>query len=357
MKKGYLLICTVLCALTLAGCTKLEVLELSPTSAQLLESEKMELTLTYAPTELESEKLDLEYTSSNESVATVNQAGVITAMGIGESIISVSGKNDKEASCNISVVEIPTSIDTYVNDIIEAPHEFNLLNSQEANIAWESTDENVATINENGDITAINVGTAIISAYTNTANEIMCEIIVSEKPVIESITIIGSSELVEESKETYTLEVLPEIYREEVMTWTSSNTSVAQVVNGEVTALSVGNTVITVRGSDSQVMGTIDLSVTPLPLQISTSFSGSKSIAGSTYNMQIALAVGASGGTGTGYEYKIEIVENGSTTKSTGWGTGNSISTSLSGSGTCEAQISVKDSSGEVVTETMNLLK
>lgn len=86
------------------------------------------------------------------------------------------------------------------------------------------------------------------------------------------------------------------------------------------------------------------------------STSKSVSVAGATYQVSFSISVSVTGGTGK-YSYKFETIQNGEVTESTGWTRDNGITGNLSGKGTCEICISVKDSSGEVVTQSVDMLK
>ena len=114
---------------------------------------------------------DVEWISSNESVATVS-AGKITPISVGETIITAKVGN-QSAICYLNVVdkqEIPNLI-VSENDITmligdEFPLEVNLtyLAKQCEGViySFSSTDENVVTVDANGVITAIGTGSARI---------------------------------------------------------------------------------------------------------------------------------------------------------------------------------------------------
>lgn len=88
-------------------------------------------------------------------------------------------------------------------------------------------------------------------------------------------------------------------------------------------------------------------------LSIGISTSKSASVVGTMYNVQFSLSASATGG----YTYRFEVMQNGEVTKSTDWSSDNGLSGSLSGNGTCVVNISVKDSSGETTSTTINLLE
>lgn len=91
-------------------------------------------------------------------------------------------------------------------------------------------------------------------------------------------------------------------------------------------------------------------------LSVGVFSSGTASIGGLKYSVEFILSANAAGGTG-GYSYQFEVTQNGKLTKTTGWTDTNVFSGNLSGSGTCVVEITVKDSSGNTASTTVDLLK
>ena len=149
-------------------------------------------------------------------------------------------------------------------------------NATNKNISWSSSDERVATV-ENGVVTAISEGTAIITVTTEEGNKTdSCEVEVTADTVVETIDVTGvelNVQLAEgvileiEEGETYTLTatVKPENATNKNVSWSSSDESVATVENGVVTAISEGTATITVITEDGNKSDTIDVIIKPNP--------------------------------------------------------------------------------------------
>ena len=127
-----------------------------------------------------AEKLTIEWTSSDESVATVDETGTVTAVAAGEANVTASVKDaDIAASTHIKVVVTPTGV--------EAPESIDLVTNGEntkdldaklvpadatdVKLAYESSDESVATVDETGKVTAVANGECTITTYVTAKTE------------------------------------------------------------------------------------------------------------------------------------------------------------------------------------------
>ena len=126
-------------------------------------------------------------------------------------------------------------------------------NASNKNYTWETSDENIATVDENGIITAIAEGIATITVTTQDGQKTDTSIITvlsSEDPFIEVTGILISPKefsLEIENTLQLTAQISPVDANNQGYTWTSSDTTIATVDNnGLVTAIAEGTTSITV---------------------------------------------------------------------------------------------------------------
>lgn len=121
-----------------------------------------------------AEKLAIEWTSSDESVATVDETGTVTAVAAGEANVTASVKDaDIAASTHIKVVVTPTgvvapeSIDLVTNGENTKDLDAKLVpaDATDVKLAYESSDESVATVDETGKVTALANGECTITTY------------------------------------------------------------------------------------------------------------------------------------------------------------------------------------------------
>ncbi len=118
----------------------------------------------------------------------------------------------------------------------------------EEEITWSSSDEEIATVSD-GTITAKNVGNVTITAITKSGIKDQVSIEVYQK--VESITLdITNVELSVGGTSQINVTITPEEATYKDITWTSSDSSIASVENGLITAKNVGNATITAATKD-----------------------------------------------------------------------------------------------------------
>lgn len=263
-------------------------------------------------------KLTIEWTSSDEEVVTVDATGLITAVGAGEADVTASAKDvNISSTTHVKVVITPTGV--------EAPEALELVtngensknldakmtpeDATEVKLAYESSDESVATVDENGLVTAVADGECTITTYVvadapataETATQETAAVVTDEeKPTggenseavatpdnldaafgvvpeglsattkvtvttkVESITLDKTEGILNVGNTvTITATVAPEVATNPAVTWSSSDESVATVdETGKITAVATGNATITATSnSDADVNATYDVTV------------------------------------------------------------------------------------------------
>ena len=148
--------------------------------------------------------------SSNKSVATVTKAGVVKALGVGQTKITLTGKNKKKYTCKVTVKRkpgskaavVPTSIriaspvTISVGAKVKLKVSFTPSNVSNKSLTWKSENSSVATVSE-GTVTGIKAGKSIIRATTHNGKTAECEVIVQEKTsVIEASSLEAFSKAV-----------------------------------------------------------------------------------------------------------------------------------------------------------------
>ena len=126
-----------------------------------------QLVATISPADFTDE---VAWKTSDQSVATVSDAGVVKAVGVGECTVSVVAGNVR-ATCKISVVQPVTSISLNKSTLsMDAGQTYQLTasvypgNAANRNVEWSSSDTSIAAVDENGLVTALKKGTAVITA-------------------------------------------------------------------------------------------------------------------------------------------------------------------------------------------------
>ena len=124
-------------------------------------------------------------------------------------------------------------------------------NASNKNVTWESSNTNVATVDANGEVTAVSAGTATITA-TADGKSATCTVTVTAATVpVTGVTLNKTStSLYVGDTETLTATVQPGNASNQTVTWSTSDASVATVENGVVRATGRGTATITVTTVD-----------------------------------------------------------------------------------------------------------
>lgn len=211
-----------------------------------------------------AEKLTIEWTSSDESVATVDATGMVVAVSAGEADITASvTDSEMSAVCKVTVkvaakdITVPDNLDVKLNDGNETTVEATVspADATDVKVSYASTDEAVATVDKDGKVQILQPGECdIVTTLTQEGKKVV------EKKThikafyeVEGIT-LDKTEGIFTAGNTVTLNatVLPEeIADETIVTWTSSDEKVATVdENGKVTAIAAGEATITANAGE-----------------------------------------------------------------------------------------------------------
>ena len=209
-------------------------------------------------------KLTVEWTSSDESVATVDATGMVVAVSAGEADITASvTDSEMSAVCKVTVkvaakdITVPDSLDVKLNDCNETSIEATVspADATDVEVKYASTDEAVATVDKDGKVQILQPGECDIATTLTQEGKKVVEKKTHIKAFyeVEGIT-LDKTEGILTAGNTVTLNatVLPEeIADETIVTWTSSDEKVATVdENGKVTAIAAGEATITANAGE-----------------------------------------------------------------------------------------------------------
>ena len=130
-------------------------------------------------------------------------------------------------------------------------------------LVWSSAIPSVATVDQNGKVTAVSEGTTIISVSTEDGKEMATCTVTVRFQHVESISLDKSNlQMYVGKTATLVATVSPSNANNPAVTWTSSNPDVASVnESGVITALTEGNTTITASSVDGNKTATCSVSV------------------------------------------------------------------------------------------------
>ncbi len=208
------------------------------------------------------------WSSSDPSVVAVDSKGNLSAKTKGEAVITVktadkgySGKG-YTASCKITVKIKPESVKIsgketvlYTTKSVKLSASVYPSDTDFKGLVWSSSNEKVATVDQNGLVTAAGKGTAVITAKSSFDGNIKATYTITVKKKVQVQAIyLNYDERTRYVGTTFTLvpTMNPSNATYPEVTWKSSNAKVAKVdKNGKVTALKAGVAVITCKSEDN----------------------------------------------------------------------------------------------------------
>lgn len=221
---------------------------------------------------------NVEWVSTDTTIATVSQSGLVTPVAEGTVGIFARAKDGSGVTSNTATIEVVNVPDaegiiltvdgkTVTNGTIQmVPGEAKKM---DVKILPEDADQTVKitaagssiSVDSNGVITAISSGVGLIYVVTEDSTvsaTLQVEVVI--KPI--SVTISGETTIDEGQSTTLSAEVSPSNATDKTVTWTSSNTNVATVNNGTITGKTAGVTVITATANgDNSVYAQVTVTV------------------------------------------------------------------------------------------------
>lgn len=246
---------------------------------------------TYALEAQAPEDEDIYWEAEDESVATVNSSGKVTAQGPGTTYVIASLSNGASAECEVNVdggsgsqevtgvslnyEELELGVDdTFVLKATVKPS-----SASNKKVNWESDDTEVAKVNSSGKVTAIAEGETTITVTTEDGEYTAeCEVTVGKRDnsggLVQKIVITGENTLEVDTRITLEAEVTPYNAEDPGVKWTTSDKDVVNLTpvyksNGEkdeqkikVEGLQDGTVTITAAAYDeSGVKDTFEIKV------------------------------------------------------------------------------------------------
>lgn len=218
MKKDYyyFLFCLFIIFMSVEGCNKNEDDDLAAApdialnkSSLILEKGKGErLIASFTPADTPNQ--GHTWSSSAPDIATVDETGMVSGVGLGESTITVTALNGKKtAKCqvrvtdkiiNVTGVSLSETEETLVaGDNLQLEAIIVPSTATDKTVTWESSDNKVASVDGQGVVTAITEGETTITATTNDGDKTAsCKITVRakgvdiSKPEVSDITSISA---------------------------------------------------------------------------------------------------------------------------------------------------------------------
>lgn len=215
----------------------------------------------------------ITWSSSDINVATVSN-GVVTAVGKGDCVITGTTSNGKVATSKVHVTIPATGITLNTNQLNLQTLNGNTTAQLTAtvepagssdSVQWSSSDTNVAIVDNNGFVTAIGEGTAIITAKAgNVSKQVRVQVIVP----VTSFDLVSKNkiEILRHGQSTIVTKINPSNATDQKITWRSDDEDVA-VVSEDGIVSGIGEGTATITGSLSNGMKvevSVEVSIIPV---------------------------------------------------------------------------------------------
>lgn len=184
---------------------------------------------------------DLKYISLDESVVTVSDTGLITPVAAGGTLVRVSnadGSVYKDVAIHVAGC-VPLESLTLNEDALHLPvgstekltPVLAPVDTTRTGVVYESANENVATVDRDGTVHAVSMGTAVITARPAMGEDFAASVTVTVVQPAESIAFAESLYVttLEQTDDDLKLTIAPAAATERDVTWESSNPDVCEM--------------------------------------------------------------------------------------------------------------------------------
>ena len=230
-------------------------------SIELIEGEEFQITA--SPT-----TQAFAYETTDAKVATVSSTGLVRAISDGTCFINITSSEglSRQIPVDVEMLLLLEGIDLFNKANLTPVSSLSLLGGQTIelgtdavplnynekipfNLIWESSDEEVVTVDERGMVTPVYFGNAeiTVSVVDKPSVKKVIPVEVVENP-ITTIQVEGNLVLTLNKKQTVIPVLLPSNYdvRDPSLVWHSSDESIVKVMDGEIEPVGLGSAVVTV---------------------------------------------------------------------------------------------------------------
>ncbi|MGN0446958.1 MAG: Ig-like domain-containing protein [Acutalibacteraceae bacterium] len=331
---------TASCNITVLKKTEVVQIGLNKTSGSMYKGATYQLKAVVMPENATYKQV--KWSSSNSSVVSVDQTGLIKGLKAGNATIYCKSVDNPgvTAACNVRVVVKTTGVKlSHSKASIYAGYGGTLkatvypADATDKRIVWTSSNTKVATVSSSGYVKGISKGTAVITAKTvNGGYTASCTINVY--PVIKSTSVKLSATSGTVDPGTYyqfKYKVYPENTTNKKVVWSTSNSNVVKVnQSGVIYANSPGTAVITCKTADTGKTATCKVTVRTI---VPTSVTLNKTSGSMNY--------------GKSYQLVAKVLPENATDRRVTWTSSNPSAVSVSSTGVIKA---LKPNSSAVIT-------
>jgi uncharacterized protein YjdB len=270
---------TANCAVTVKAATvSVTGVTLDKTSASLIVGQTQQLKATVSPDNATDKSVS--WSSSNATIASVDNSGLVTAKKAGSATITVvTTDGSKMATCDFTITQPVsgvsldnTTLTLTEGDAATLTAAIEPSDASNKEVSWSTSDASIVTVEASASgaltakVAAVKEGSAKITVTTKDGGK-TAECAVTVKKKIFNVTGVSldktSASIIVGQTQQLTATVSPDNATDKSVTWSSSNPNVASVDgSGKVTGKASGSATVTVTTTDGGKMATCDFTVT-----------------------------------------------------------------------------------------------
>lgn len=211
------------------------------------------------------------WSSANEQVCTVSATGLVTATGIGSTLVTVTTVDGGlTANCVVKVLQHVDGLTLNKTDLSLKVGESEKLqptitpsNADNKKVVWTSSNDNVAKVDAEGNVTAVKAGKVTVTATSEDNSEVKATCAVTVIQPATGITLSESTYKLKAIGESIqlTATVLPDDATNKKVNWNCPNNTVCVVSNGNVVAVGYGTAVVIATTEDGGFIATCTITV------------------------------------------------------------------------------------------------
>lgn len=238
----------------------------------LFRNETVQLETTVVPENASNKTLI--WSSDSPDIASVNKKGFVTANSVGKALITVSSESDDiRKSCMIYVKQkassfyfAPAKGHLYKGEELQISTFFLPIGSEKRELEWSSLNENIATVDNNGKVHALEDGEAkIIAKAKDVSLSAEYTLTVSSLPIpVTGIDIDFDTASMKVGDESFfKATVAPSNATNKTIFWSSSNHDIVYISDQKIIAKKAGVTTITAKTIDGLFTDSFELTISP----------------------------------------------------------------------------------------------
>lgn len=250
----------------------------TPSEIELEIGETFQVTANIEPSDAANQLVS--WSTNDPTIATIDANGLVTAIGGGHVLVNVLTEDGgfqssslikvNEPIVTISVYNVlvsPSTVELTVGETFQLSANVEPSNADDQKVNWISNDPSIATVDDNGLVTAVGNGEIDVTAISNDggyqANVLVT--VTGALPIINVYHVIVAPTLIDlnvgESQQL-TATVEPSNATDQSVEWISNDTSIATVdANGMVTAVGKGEIDVTAITSDGGYQASATINV------------------------------------------------------------------------------------------------